>query len=74
MSSPSLLPQCYIDVQRALQISMAPAVNVWDQIKNNISILSFDKYFETINTILTPENIYTLYAYFSLLVALHLVF
>lgn len=53
---------------------MAPAVNVWDQVKNNISILSFDKYFETINTILTPENIYTLYAYFSLLVALHLVF
>ena len=55
---------------------MAPAVNVWGRVKNKISILSFDKYFETINTIVTPENIYTLYDYFSCLCqfALYLVF
>lgn len=31
-----------------LRFLMSPVVNVWDQVKNKISIFSFDKYSETI--------------------------
>lgn len=60
-------PSAILVYKEHCRFLMAPAVNVWGRVKNKISILSFDKYFETINTIVTPKNIYTLYAYFACL-------